>query len=822
MSFWIVNLGNVVLLVVGVSWLNLAVLRAAIARFNTSSIYGDSSLTRNEIQTQSDPYLPQPVRWNLGRHQRECYWANEISSSTVESPPDQCFMSCTGNPLDICGDGNRINIYEDTTWEPSEPEPTPVVVPSVGSFKNQGCFFDYTSGHRVLQADSTTDNSESGMTVENTPCAGNALELCGSGNRIEVYEDEGWQDPTKDEALEALQLCHSFITQARDLVVEYKSIMELLQNEHGSNNKAKCGPSDWMRLTDMAPEMIRLEPIYPTETAESSIKSLVVRRTGLDIDEIGGPRALHDVRGAVFEDDAAIAANPAQPLLRYNRNLSLAENMLALMGIPTILGGVIGKATGPFISLAVVFFAISGMIPPPDPTPTDEPTSSSSSSATPTTIVLLMAKDSTRQNFEDIVDELVKKGLTIPEQNRDRVPAKSATPRYRDDPDEPDAQPDLIPYHLQWLSAPWAMYGLPSSESVQTYWALNDSIYDPSPSIVNNVHVYVLDTGARLTHRDIIGNIGVSYDAKVRDLGATADGDIDGHGTCMASCVGGSSSGVFKQADIVPIKILDIALVEHDVKTAPGFLGVMSMSFGFDFAKLRVKDGQVNFDPFQDLLSRMRGLNVVPVARSGNGGTDKGGDDLSDHTPRKWGGSSSDVIVVGNTNVESARYYQSTFLDRENRGILTVYAMGQLVPCADSKGDNQYKPDTGSSPATATMAGLVALKLATGQWTVANAKQNLVNDAITFKGAASTYPDTVIDPADDAVVHGNKGLRAALGDNLIRCELDLENPQPILTARRPQYTLPGKFSHVVHEILAPELVDLLDERKQHCQYPGRL
>ncbi|KAK4206827.1 hypothetical protein QBC37DRAFT_258106, partial [Rhypophila decipiens] len=156
----------------------------------------------------------------------ECYWGNEISSSTVESPPDQCSMSCAGNPLDICGNKSRINIYEDTTWEPSEPEPIPVVVPSVGSFKNQGCFFDYASGHRVLQADSTTDDSESGMTVEkcvvfarrnywryagvefgsqcfvgntlrdaqgapirdcNMPCAGNDLDLCGSGNHIEVY-----------------------------------------------------------------------------------------------------------------------------------------------------------------------------------------------------------------------------------------------------------------------------------------------------------------------------------------------------------------------------------------------------------------------------------------------------------------------------------------------------------------------------------------------------------------------------------------------------------------------------------------------------------
>jgi hypothetical protein len=93
-------------------------------------------------------------------------------------------MSCDGSPLDVCGDGNRINVYLNAAFSSATSStssvgvstatseapistipPSPTVVPSVGSFHSSGCFFDTTAA-RVLIADSQTAQGADGMTVE--------------------------------------------------------------------------------------------------------------------------------------------------------------------------------------------------------------------------------------------------------------------------------------------------------------------------------------------------------------------------------------------------------------------------------------------------------------------------------------------------------------------------------------------------------------------------------------------------------------------------------------------------------------------------------
>ncbi len=67
-------------------------------------------------------------------------------------------------------------------------------------------------------------------------------------------------------------------------------------------------------------------------------------------------------------------------------------------------------------------------------------------------------------------------------------------------------------------------------------------------------HAYVIDTGIRITHNDFGGR--ASYGIDIVDGDAIAD-DCNGHGTSMASLIGGQSLGVAKGVNLVAVRVLD-------------------------------------------------------------------------------------------------------------------------------------------------------------------------------------------------------------------------------------------------------------------------
>jgi len=68
------------------------------------------------------------------------------------------------------------------------------------------------------------------------------------------------------------------------------------------------------------------------------------------------------------------------------------------------------------------------------------------------------------------------------------------------------------------------------------------------------VHAYVLDTGVRISHNEFGGR--ASYGIDIVDGDAIAD-DCNGHGTSMASLIGGQSFGVAKGVQLVAVRVLD-------------------------------------------------------------------------------------------------------------------------------------------------------------------------------------------------------------------------------------------------------------------------
>lgn len=87
----------------------------------------------------------------------------------------------------------------------------------------------------------------------------------------------------------------------------------------------------------------------------------------------------------------------------------------------------------------------------------------------------------------------------------------------------------------------------------ETMLPLDGNFHFP-PRVGSTVHGYVIDTGIRISHLEFGGR--AVYGIDVVDNDAIAD-DCNGHGTSMASLMGGAQFGVAKGLNLVAVRALD-------------------------------------------------------------------------------------------------------------------------------------------------------------------------------------------------------------------------------------------------------------------------
>jgi hypothetical protein len=158
---------------------------------------------------------------------RECYCGNSFESGTT-APDSDCSFTCPGNAFEFCGAGDRLTVYSlqaagsgTTASTSATATPTPTAKARVGRYRYVGCQTDDVNA-RVLNGPSAASDD---MTLERCAafcrgsrywgteygrecwcgpalapssavapasdcsfaCAGNAGELCGAGDRLNVY-----------------------------------------------------------------------------------------------------------------------------------------------------------------------------------------------------------------------------------------------------------------------------------------------------------------------------------------------------------------------------------------------------------------------------------------------------------------------------------------------------------------------------------------------------------------------------------------------------------------------------------------------------------
>jgi subtilisin family serine protease len=223
----------------------------------------------------------------------------------------------------------------------------------------------------------------------------------------------------------------------------------------------------------------------------------------------------------------------------------------------------------------------------------------------------------------------------------------------------------------------------------------NDYTYN---TLGENVDIYVVDTGIRLTHQEFQGRANFL----INSVGDNISGDCVGHGTHVSSLAAGVTYGAAKGALLWDAKSLGcngagdtftivtsiMAIIEH-AATRTGRRAVVSMSLGGDFSTA------IN----NAVLSLVQAnINVVVAA----------GNEYSDaclYSPSSMG-TNSGVLTIGASTITDSRPPWSNY-----GSCVSISAPGDNIIGAYGSGDTATAVLSGTSMATPFVSGVVALVL---------------------------------------------------------------------------------------------------------------
>jgi len=223
-----------------------------------------------------------------------------------------------------------------------------------------------------------------------------------------------------------------------------------------------------------------------------------------------------------------------------------------------------------------------------------------------------------------------------------------------------------------------------------------DGIYSFPSSSGEGVTAYIIDTGIYLEHEDFQGRASLGYKAS----SSWSDTDTNGHGTHIASIVGGITFGVAKKTTLVAVKVFDssqgsISTIIAGVNWATG---AYKASKKPGVANLSLFSGSIS-NAFNDAVTNAMREGLFIVVAAGNNNED---------ACRGSPAAAKDVVTVGGIGAQNApsdtRSYFSNF-----GPCVKILAPSADIPGAWIGSRNATRILSGTSFATPHVCGVAAL-----------------------------------------------------------------------------------------------------------------
>jgi subtilisin family serine protease len=227
-------------------------------------------------------------------------------------------------------------------------------------------------------------------------------------------------------------------------------------------------------------------------------------------------------------------------------------------------------------------------------------------------------------------------------------------------------------------------------DAITPLW--NQTITNTVPSTTDNfsnINCYVLDTGIMANHSEFYPNqVFMSYNAINRTINAQDD---NGHGTCVASLIGGKTVGAASRITMHSIKVLDSSGSGYVSDIISGLNWIMqnkktnciiNMSLGGMYSKT-----------LDTTLSKFVAANIPVICSAGNSGAD-----ASTFSPASTVG----VYAI------SAHDQNKSKPTWANYGpSISTFAPGDMVKAAWNDSTNSYYLVSGTSFACPIVAGII-------------------------------------------------------------------------------------------------------------------
>lgn len=209
------------------------------------------------------------------------------------------------------------------------------------------------------------------------------------------------------------------------------------------------------------------------------------------------------------------------------------------------------------------------------------------------------------------------------------------------------------------------------------------------------VHVFVVDTGVRSTHQDLAGRVGSGYSA----FGDNSSEDCNGHGTHVAGTAAGSTWGVAKAAQVVPVRVLgcDGSGTWSGVIAGVDWAAGQAANAGRKPAVMNLSLGGGASSTVDAAVQRAVGAGVTVVVAAGNSSAD-----ACKSSPAR----EPLAVTVGATISSDARASYSNY-----GKCLDLFAPGSSITSAWYTSNSAVATISGTSMASPHVAGAAALFL---------------------------------------------------------------------------------------------------------------